>query len=518
MTWLLGALLACRSEPNAPQVAVSLSITPSHDTLILPLTGQLTATVRDASGNALTGFSVTWRSSDPNVALVSATGLVTTVALGVDTITASVAGLTAVAVLTVAPQLTIAPRLPSLFAGDTVQLVATATDANGVPLPAVPVSWASDAGAVATVLSSGIVTGVSPGRATITASAFTAAASVVVAVLVPRISANREVAFVTETASFGSELHTVQADGSDDKPVSNVGNFVREFDWSPDGSRLAVVYVSHNGVGDVGLYVMNADGSQPVRVHNPVYAPRWSPDGSGIVFSSFVSAGEYDIYTIGTTGVGLRRLTAQSGAERTPQWSPDGRQIAYTHVGSNGPELWVMDADGSHQRQLLVPTTAMNPSWSPDGKTIAFDNGYGVWLVGADGSAPRPFTANCTISGTCGQSVSYTDPAWSPDGLYVAHAAMDGASPNPTVIVRTLSGTLLGQGGNGLCCIPTFPKWSPDGRRIAYLGRQTTPPGFPGIAVMSSSATGTQFISGAQNASWQGTGGQDPGGGFRWRP
>jgi Big-like domain-containing protein len=114
-----------------PGLIASISVIPGRDTLVLARTGLLSATALDAVGNQLTGYTVTWASTDSAVARVSATGLVTTVSLGVDTIAATAGGRAGVAVLTVAPLITVSPRLPSLFAGDTVQLAASVTDANG---------------------------------------------------------------------------------------------------------------------------------------------------------------------------------------------------------------------------------------------------------------------------------------------------------------------------------------------------------------------------------------------------
>ncbi len=110
-TLLLAAIIAagCGGEPNAPQggqpiapppVAL-LSVTPGSATLFPQQTNQLTASTLDAAGNVLTGRTITWGSSAPAVATVSASGLLTAVTAGTATITATSEGKSGAAAITV---------------------------------------------------------------------------------------------------------------------------------------------------------------------------------------------------------------------------------------------------------------------------------------------------------------------------------------------------------------------------------------------------------------------------------
>ena len=86
------ALSACDGTTDPPPVA-SVVVTPGATTLLsLGETVQLTASARDASGNAVSGKSFTWTSSDQAIATVSGTGLVTAVTNGSVTITATADG------------------------------------------------------------------------------------------------------------------------------------------------------------------------------------------------------------------------------------------------------------------------------------------------------------------------------------------------------------------------------------------------------------------------------------------
>ena len=79
----VGLLLtvAC-NEPTAAPAIVSVTVTPSGDTILVGRAVQLMATTRDVSGNTLTGHTVTWTSSNSTVATVSVSGLVTGVSAG----------------------------------------------------------------------------------------------------------------------------------------------------------------------------------------------------------------------------------------------------------------------------------------------------------------------------------------------------------------------------------------------------------------------------------------------------
>jgi len=85
-----------------PVPVASVTVAPTSATVLFGQTDQLTATTKDANGNELTGRTVTWASGDPAVATVSATGLVTGIAAGQATITATSEGRGGTAAITVA--------------------------------------------------------------------------------------------------------------------------------------------------------------------------------------------------------------------------------------------------------------------------------------------------------------------------------------------------------------------------------------------------------------------------------
>ena len=157
-----------------PPPVASVTVAPTTASVIVGQTVQLTATTRDANNNVLTGRTVTWASSNTGIATVSSSGVVTGVAAGSATITATSEGKSGTASVTVTPvpvaSVSVAPTTASVIVGQTVQLTATTRDANNNVLTGRTVTWASSNTGIATVSSSGVVTGVAAGSATITAT------------------------------------------------------------------------------------------------------------------------------------------------------------------------------------------------------------------------------------------------------------------------------------------------------------------------------------------------------------
>ncbi|HEV8399056.1 MAG TPA: Ig-like domain-containing protein, partial [Gemmatimonadales bacterium] len=158
-----------------PAAVGSVVVTPATLNLETGAGFVLTATLKDARGNTLTGRPVLWTSSDEAVAIVeSDDGDVNGVAVGTATITATSEGQSGTATVNVVPppvaSVDVTPTTASILAGSTVQLTATPKSANGTPLPGRVVTWASGNPAAATVDANGLVTGVGAGVATITAT------------------------------------------------------------------------------------------------------------------------------------------------------------------------------------------------------------------------------------------------------------------------------------------------------------------------------------------------------------
>ena len=198
------------------------------------------------------------------------------------------------------------------------------------------------------------------------------------------------------------------------------------------------------GLDPYDIYSANPDGSDLRRLTNyGVYTAEGtlSPDGTTIVFTS-LKDGDLDIYTMSVDGTNVRRLTATPGYDGGAFFSPDGKQIVYRAwhprdtaltnyqnllrqrlVRPNRMEIWVMNADGSNQRQITnLGGANFAPYFTPDGKRIIFSSNYknprsrnfDLYLVNADGTGLEQVTTHPEFDGF---------PMFSPDGKRLVWAA-----------------------------------------------------------------------------------------------
>jgi Tol biopolymer transport system component len=213
-----------------------------------------------------------------------------------------------------------------------------------------------------------------------------------------------------------AQVWVMNADGSGATQLTRGPGFHGTPGWSPDGSLLAID--SDWGDPDLeGIWLIpssDADGvtiDEAVQIVNTPHRadfdsePQFSPDGESIIFTRFRSPERSAIFSVGTDGTGIDRLTRYRRNASDPDYSPDGTKIVFDSgdagaLGSKG-DIWVMHADGSRERALTdtPPVSqdafilANNPGWSPNGKRIMFTqflpDGFQLVVMKADGSKRR---------------------------------------------------------------------------------------------------------------------------------
>jgi uncharacterized protein YjdB len=172
---LATAILSCTGPTDAlaPRVA-TVTVSPSSMRLTVGSTATLQATAEDATGRVLSDRRLFWTSSDTTIARVSSGGVVSALRPGTARIAASAEGESGVAevvVLVPVDRVEIHPAWAIIGRHRTKQFSATTYDRDGNELTGRTVTWATSDSTVATVDSTGLVTGVSDGDAVITAMA-----------------------------------------------------------------------------------------------------------------------------------------------------------------------------------------------------------------------------------------------------------------------------------------------------------------------------------------------------------
>jgi Tol biopolymer transport system component len=235
------------------------------------------------------------------------------------------------------------------------------------------------------------------------------------------------------------QIYTMNTDGSDVKRLSGGGRTTCSF-FFPDQKRF--IYAStHLGGGacppapdrshgyvwpiypTYDIFSANLDGSNLTRLtNNKGYDAEGvvSPDGKKIVFTSLRN-GDLDIYLMNSDGTGVRRLTREKGYDGGPFFSWDGKQIVYrafhpktaseiseyeallkqSLIKPTRAEIYIMNADGSHQRQVTQNGAAnWAPFLHPNNRQIIFSSNihdperrtFSLYMVNTDGTGLKRLT------------------------------------------------------------------------------------------------------------------------------
>ncbi|SRR5713101_294639 len=215
----------------------------------------------------------------------------------------------------------------------------------------------------------------------------------------------------------GDKIMTVDADGTGLHQImlgctgSCLGD--DEPDWSHDGTKIAferAIGPMDNGTPrDVGIWVANADGSNPHPLTQlqpgsgwEYHSPSFSPDDGQVLFmrdgNHAANLDQASIWRIGVHG-GTPSLIYQLADDRPgggmdPRWSPDGSRILFSDIcafdSCAAPlypaQVFTIRPDGTDLRQLIPGNRGgAFPAWSPDGQWIVFSRSVSVDLAACPG-------------------------------------------------------------------------------------------------------------------------------------
>ncbi len=179
------------------------------------------------------------------------------------------------------------------------------------------------------------------------------------------------------------EIYVMDADGANQKRLTNNAAYDSEPAWSPDRRKIAFISTRGSTDDKYRLYVMNADGTeqkslptsdnQNEGLSTEEMGPAWSRDGQLIAFSSNREDPNYHrVYTMNSSGSeNPGAITdAEDLSSARPSWSPDGRIVNGSGRGDEGIHLWMAtpSSGGSYSKSKLpIENLANYPEWSPDG-------------------------------------------------------------------------------------------------------------------------------------------------------
>ncbi len=418
-----------RAEVVVHQLPEALVVSPQHSggPVLVPLrsTRRFTATAEAADSSPIPEARIEWELADTFLAAFNrGTGVLTPKAVGTTTLTARLAGIPPVVwtVQVIAGDIELQPARVGVGAGRRITLAAVLKSEQGATGARAPgVRWSSDRADVALAREGGVIDGLAPGRAVVTATApwGKSAQAEVFVVGDLLLSSNRAGGFGIYhlRASAAMSLAPVLQDSA-----SNI-----QAVFSPDRTRIAF---SSNRSGSFDLYLMDADGRNLQRLTtDPANEgdPAWTPDGTGIVYTA-TSGTATQIAFIPREGGAGRRLTATSGGNHSPAISPDGRSIAFISARDGNQEVYAMNLDGGNQRRLT--RTSLRES-SPQ----FFRNGDLAYVVERGGRSKGSRVMRLAWGGTESSQVLQTEypiPAltvsWESDRLAYAVGRITDAS------------------------------------------------------------------------------------------
>jgi Tol biopolymer transport system component len=330
-------------------------------------------------------------------------------------------------------------------------------------------------------------------------------------------------------------------DGSEARPLTDLtaeDADSRNPAWSPD--RSAIAFASKRSLDPAedaanpatNVWIVDVDGSNPrplTRYTAPAVraaTPRWSPDGSTLLFESNASLDGSDgalspaatnLWAVAADGSSdpapLTAYTAEQAVCKHAGFSPNGSKIAYVSNGkldgsdevllSTGgtissvvANLWVMNADGGDRAPLTRFTghnmAALSPDWSSDGTQIVYaanqaldgsdaaiaSTTMNLWVLGVATNEATPLT-RATAAG-----VRASTPRWEPGGeriVYVSNRALNG---DDAAISGGVVNLWIWSAGEEtpvtrLTAAGAFsasPEWSSDGTTILYTSSRAVDP------------------------------------------
>jgi TolB protein len=228
-------------------------------------------------------------------------------------------------------------------------------------------------------------------------------------------------------------------------------------------ARLAFV-VNRGNKGEIyASDLFLGETKQLTRDNSLVLTPRWAPDASRIIYTSYFRKGAPDIYLLDPVTGRRDEFASFKGTNSGARFSPNGQQVAMTLSGQGNAEIWTGSAQGRNLvRRTRSDTVKASPCWSPDGSRIVFtmEPGPQLYVMSAAGGTPQRLNVGFSYA---------AEPDWSR------------ANPNKIACTVRVGGRYqiavydMATGTGKVVSKADFdgiePAWLADGRHLVYTAR-----------------------------------------------
>lgn len=250
-------------------------------------------------------------------------------------------------------------------------------------------------------------------------------------------------------------LAVMDYDGANVQYLTSSDSIVLAPRFSPDGSRI--IYTGYES-GFPKVTLINVGTLQKQTVggidQNMSFAPRFSPDGGRVVYSAEV-AGNTDLYLLDLNSGATTRLTTAPSIETAPSFSPDGTRITFESDRSGGQQIYIMPASGGEGNRISFGAGRYGtPVWSPKNDYIAFtkqnEGRFHIGVMRTDGSEERLLTGAFLDEG----------PTWAPNGRVIMFTReTSGANGAPALYTVDITGRNLQRAATPAAA--SDPSWGP---------------------------------------------------------
>ncbi len=239
------------------------------------------------------------------------------------------------------------------------------------------------------------------------------------------------------------------------------GFFASKLTFINERTGAQEIYISDLFFGEVQQ--LTQDNSQAMT-------PRWAPDGSRIVYTSYYRSGRPDIFQIDLRTLQRTNFVSFQGTNSGARFSPNGQQVAMVLSGEGNPEVYVSNAQGRQvSRRTRTPNgVESSPGFSPDSSQIVYASDAAgspqLYIMPAGGGSPRRLATQ--ISGYC------AEPDWSRgDPNKIAFTTRIGSGFQIAVFDLSKSGPAVVVPAKIRSTDVIEPSWLADGRHLVCTAR-----------------------------------------------